>query len=387
MPEILPSESAKIESGSFKPEIFLEKSYKEENKAWEGEKILTGKNGTIYLISEERYFEGSGVQYNLILSKIDNSGKTLFNLKFAEEDLPTEHTYATISGKELLITGKCGTDILFIKADTLGNRLAYKRYNVRNLNTNGFFIKSSGSGYQLYGYGETINGMKYIVKMLLDNSGNKKLEDILRIESHSKANIEKIIKVPGGYIAAGTVDIKSLFSNLYITKYDESGRIVFEKSAGGAKPEKFSDIMELPNGDILLAGSTRSFTMTEDYYLVKYDKYGKQLWERFYGGNHDDYNPKIFVDTNGNIKLAGLSLFKNSSYNRSYVVFIEKNGNKSADFYLGENYSQDESKDRISYSVYDIKVISGNTLILTGSKDYYYFSGVEKEMLLMKIKY
>jgi len=80
-------------------------------------------------------------------------------------------------------------------------------------------------------------------------------------------------------------------------------------------------------------------------------------------------------------------LFKNSSYNRSYVVFIEKNGNKSADFYLGENYSPDESKDRITYSVYDIIATSGNTLILTGSKDYYYFSGVEKEMLLMKIKY
>jgi hypothetical protein len=132
--------------------------------------------------------------------------------------------------------------------------------------------------------------------------------------------------------------------DLFVVKYNSLGNVVWATSAGGASDEKGSGICTDTDGNIYLTGVfmspeitfgdiTLTNTDSTDIFIVKYSSDGDVVWAKSTGGNDHDLAQSIKTDANGNVYVAG-SFKSNSitfgqytiinSHNNYYDIFLVK---------------------------------------------------------------
>lgn len=131
----------------------------------------------------------------------------------------------------------------------------------------------------------------------------------------------------GNFIIAGwTLSYGSGLFDGYIIKTDYQGNMIWEKTFGGSVSDAFFDIEITDDGNYIFAGYTKSFGAGgADFYIVKTDTNGNEIWSKTYGGAGDDYAYAIEKTQDGGFIIAGYS---NSfaPYYDIYIVKINSNG-------------------------------------------------------------
>ena len=144
-------------------------------------------------------------------------------------------------------------------------------------------------------------GDDYIGYLSIDNSGN--------------------LFVSGIFTSATLVfGATTLFNNgmddIFISKYDTLGNLIWVKQEGGNDREMVTGICSDSNGNLFLTGifkssslNISSTTLTNhgefDILIAKYDANGNSIWAKNEGGTDSDYTNGICVDLNGNITVVG----------------------------------------------------------------------------------
>jgi len=103
------------------------------------------------------------------------------------------------------------------------------------------------------------------------------------------------------------------FSDIWLVMLDPDGNIVWDKTLGGKDGDGGHQILKLPSGEFLIAGSTSSLKTKDvsepsrggsDFWLLKLDSLGNKIWDKRYGGTFLD--GAIRISTAGSdIILAG----------------------------------------------------------------------------------
>ncbi len=96
-------------------------------------------------------------------------------------------------------------------------------------------------------------------------------------------------------------------------KYDSNGNQLWVQSYNGPPgngADKGWAITLDTVGNVYVAGISLGNSSTYNYVVIKYDSSGSLIWEKRYEGPVSDYRvyPKILVDRNGNVYLAGCDL-------------------------------------------------------------------------------
>jgi hypothetical protein len=82
-------------------------------------------------------------------------------------------------------------------------------------------------------------------------------------------------------------------------------QITFERSYGGQFYDTGSDVIETPDHNYLVFGTTRSVSNdTTDAYLLKLDENGDSLWTKIYGGKLEDSGIAITSASDGGYVLG-----------------------------------------------------------------------------------
>ncbi|MCX6068088.1 MAG: hypothetical protein NT121_20455 [Chloroflexi bacterium] len=97
----------------------------------------------------------------------------------------------------------------------------------------------------------------------------------------------------GGFFIVGTAGLDmsgaSLSGDIYLIRTDANGEVLWEKTYGGVKAEEGLSIARTNDGNLLLAGMTKSSGAGgADAYLVKVDLDGNEIWSKAYGGPLDE---------------------------------------------------------------------------------------------------
>ncbi len=199
----------------------------------------------------------------------------------------------------------------------------------------------------------------------LDKHGRKEWE-----QTYGGAGDERISKmviltngdmVLGGYSTSGTGPIKTAPNrggyDYWVVKTDQDGNKLWDKTYGGAGADYLEAIVSTPDGGFLLGGqsfSSASGTKTAplkssaDYWLVRIDAEGNQLWDRSYSGIGGQNSLEVIQPvSNGDYMLAGWSgsgtgLDKAAAYYGSldwWLLRVDSQGNKIWDqAYGGTDY-------------------------------------------------
>jgi hypothetical protein len=105
-------------------------------------------------------------------------------------------------------------------------------------------------------------------------------------------------------------------SDIWITKLNQTGNIVWDKTYGGNSHDGASTAIVTTNGNIIIAGNSESGVSGDktepnrggsDYWIVCIDTTGNILWDKTYGGNSIDGSDAIIEVFPSKYLIAGTS--------------------------------------------------------------------------------
>ena len=167
------------------------------------------------------------------------------------------------------------------------------------------------------------------------------------------------------------------YQYIFLTKYDATGNVLWAKSAGETSLCNAISIVLDTNGNIFESGSFsgNNFTIDTtilanvggvDIYLAKYDDTGNLLWAKSAGGSGNDWEVGLGIDVSDNAYLAGFY----SSTSISFGTFTLTNASNNTDIFFAkcqEVFSADAGA--------NIAISCGNTALLNNVTSNYTGTG------------
>jgi hypothetical protein len=213
----------------------------------------------------------------------------------------------------------------------------------------------------------------------------------------------KTLKLSDGYLLAGTSQSSSSGDktevnkggvqypespDYWIVKVDNNGNKIWDKTYGGGSNDQLTDIIQLSNGNFMIAGFSNSSVggdKTEnskggfDYWVLKIDANGNVLWDKTYGGSGEEgfYTAgKIVIKEIsdgyilGGSSQSGISGDKTSpsiinGQSHIWVLKLNEQGVKVWDKSFG-GVGQTYQGDVLSEALSSIEIIDNNGILLLG---------------------
>ncbi len=132
----------------------------------------------------------------------------------------------------------------------------------------------------------------------------------------------------GGYIMAGRTESYGAGSDdFWLVKTDPEGTEQWNRTFGGDSIDSLYSFQQTIDGGYILCGDTRSFgTGSSDFWLVKTDNNGIELWNRTFGGANYDRAYSVQQTSDGGYILAGMTRSFSANHFDFLLVKTDSNG-------------------------------------------------------------
>ncbi len=252
------------------------KSYGSESMEQFGSMIIA-ENSNILLAGSRQVSEEDS---ELVVMEIDSTGKFISEIKvqYPESNMFINQIInANNGGDEYIIIGSLRPRMI----DSRGFNLGTNNYLAVKINLNGDVIWSKTYGGSL----------------------------------HDQAF--SVVSNVSGYILAGTSGstdgdiVDDIGSNdFWLIWINEEGELINSKSLGGNNSDQLSSMIKTKSNDLILAGHSFSFINNgneADFWVVKTDIFGEEIWNHTIGGTNPDFSFYPLELENGDLILAGES--------------------------------------------------------------------------------
>lgn len=292
-----------------------------------GSSITTDNTGNIYTTG---YFFGSNLTFNS--TTLSNAGN--YDAYIVKHDFSGNFMWATAIG------GAFDDVATSIVCDNVGNVFVTGYYTSSTLAIGAFTLTNLG--------GTDVFVVKYNPfgsVMWAKSFGDNMIEEPFGIASDGN-NIFVTGQFQSNTITFGTSTLTCNGNgDVFTTKYDNNGNELWARGFGDVGLEIGYDIAVTPSNDIFVTGSFRSpnltfstYTLTNmgnsDYFLIRYDGSGNEIWAKGAGGNFDDSGTSIkenggSIYTTGYFKSTNISLgaitYTNASPTNADVFVVNYN--------------------------------------------------------------
>jgi hypothetical protein len=132
----------------------------------------------------------------------------------------------------------------------------------------------------------------------------------------------------GGYILGGeTASFGSGSYDFWLVKTNDIGDQVWSRTYGGDDMDGCESVRQTPDGGYILGGYTRSFGAGGyDFWLVKTDEEGGGLWDRTFGGNGEEGCNSVRQTSDNGYILVGFTYSFGAGLRDFWLVKTNANG-------------------------------------------------------------
>ena len=110
----------------------------------------------------------------------------------------------------------------------------------------------------------------------------------------------------GGVMLVGdTESFGKRYRDIYIAKLDKEGKTVFARTVGGEKTDEAHGLTRLTDGNFALVGMREVSKAYEEFFVMKIDQQGKQLWAKTFGEYDDDSLEAVTASPDGGLVAVG----------------------------------------------------------------------------------
>jgi hypothetical protein len=163
----------------------------------------------------------------------------------------------------------------------------------------------------------------------------------------------------GGYIIIGMTSSEDNYGDFWLLKTDNTGHQMWEKTFGGSAIEDCSSGQQTTDGGYILAGYTyETESGYSDVWLVKIDGNGEMVWNKTFGGPEDEWGHAVQQTTDGGYIITGETIWEEPSI---FLIKTDSNGNRIWEKIFEEN--RHDYANAIQQTTDDGYIIIGQTYI------------------------
>ncbi len=268
-----------------------------------------------YILGGETYSYGVGGS-DFWLVRADANGDSLWSRTFGgSDDDVCFSVQQTTDGGYILggMTRSYGAGSLhfwLVKTDVSGTEEWSRTFGGSNSDVCLSVQQTTDGGYILGGYARSYGAGEcdfWLVKT--DVSGT---EEWSRTFGGSSNDICWSVQqtTDGGYILAGYTDSYGAgYFDFWLVKTDVSGTEEWSRTFGGSYDDVCTSIQQTTDGGYILGGGTMSYGAgSNDFWLVKTDVSGTQLWDTTFGGSDEDVCSSVQQTLGGGYILGGYTM-------------------------------------------------------------------------------
>lgn len=214
------------------------------------------------------------------------------------------------------------------------NRRAYgDSYHQYYPGWGGSFIPTSDSGYALGGC--VVDTAQHVVGLLMKFDMNFDTIWTRTYGGDSIYSFYQCKQLPdNGYILCGYTDEDDYWGDFFLLRTDSLGNELWRHNYGGNNVEYGMSVIATPDGGFLIGGQTNSFGGDVDQFVVKVDSSGNQQWQKVLGGIYDDVPACVMLLSDGNYLVGGIMAYSQPggpgmgiAAGKPYLVKLDNAGN------------------------------------------------------------
>ena len=213
----------------------------------------------------------------------------------------TDSCYVAIGASESF--GNGATDLYAFKVDTGGSYIWSKTFGCPNIDYGTDLVELNDGSIILAGYSNSFsNGYDLFLVKIQENGNHLWTKTIGGNDWDFCFAAHQTIHSTTGVVLAGeTYSYGNGNGDAFLVKINTNGDTLWTKTFGGNENDRFNDVIEDENGNIICIGTTNSNTLYEDndIWIVKTDSSGNLLWDYVHSDTLDDQGISICLSKNG----------------------------------------------------------------------------------------
>jgi hypothetical protein len=306
-----------------------------------GTDIFVNSSGNVLVVGSSY---NSSVNLDFVSVAYNSSGVQQWATRYDHTGLNDVPVSCTKLGSSIYVSGAVGTgtgtyDWAEVKYNNSGVQQAVKTSTggTTGIEEVHAMVQDAGGNLYLAGITPTLtHGYDYdIIKM--DSSLNILWEQTYDGAAHLNDIANGIqVSASGDVYVTGASRTTTTGDDYLTLKYNGSGSLIWAQTFNDSlNGNDVASAMAMDNaGKIIITGSAQTVDHGLDYYTVKYDTAGTQVWSIYYDGNKrlNDRATNIAIDTVGAIVVTGASETAAGVYEYATVRYIEKNVVTPTDF-------------------------------------------------------
>ena len=192
-------------------------------------------------------------------------------------------------------------------------------------------VATSDGGYAVVGYTNSKGqGRSDFLVMKLDKNGKKVWEKTFGGKRYDVAK-SVINTTDGGLLVTGETKSKGFGGlDVWLIKLNANGDLMWEKNYGSKKSDFLASFVSVTRGaddGFVVAGHSRAKNIGGyDIFIIKFDNDGKKVWEKTYGNLSDDFASSIITTPHGGYVLAGNTRSTVDGEFKFWFLQLDKNG-------------------------------------------------------------
>lgn len=223
--------------------------------------------------------------------------------------------------------GYLKADMWVIKVNDEGRNIWGKTYGGRQWDEARSAVATDDGGLAVVGITESKgNGKSDIWLIKLNATGEVEWEQLFGDRDWDDAFALKITS-DSGFIIAGSYTPRRQEGDLWVIKTDHQGVKQWDVRMGGNAWEGAHSVLELPNGNFLVAGHTASESLgKDDGWILNISPKGQVLWDKHYGGAKRDALHSLLLQNDSTVLVAGFTKSKGRGKADLWLINIDLEG-------------------------------------------------------------
>ncbi len=235
--------------------------------------------------------------------------------------------------------GNGGRDAWVFCLDESGKLLWEQTYGGKENDEAGFIAPRREGGFVVCGLTASQgNGESDAWVFVIDEQGNQQWERTCGGEQFDRADAIAQATDGGFLVSGGTRSQGAGKMDAWVLRFDKTGELISDNVLGGEAFDRLSFLSPTNDGGFVACGQTGSQGAGGlDFWVVRFDETGNQLWQKTYGNERDNWCECIIQTSDGGYIAAGETKPAGSHKWDAWIVRLDEEGERIWDNSFGGN--------------------------------------------------